>query len=421
MGWGGVRVLRNRNAGLYLTGVVVSGFGSSAMALAAGVWVKSLTGSDSLAALTTFCVWAPILLGPLIGALADRTRRRPLLIWANMTMAVLLLALLAVRSSEWIWILFAVLTVYGVSAVLTDAAEAALVVSALPGDLRGDFNGLRMTANEGMKLVAPLMGAGLFVQFGGPAVALLDAATFALAAGAFALMRVSETAPQGATGEGWIAQVVEGTRWLSSHRELRSLVGAGALTMFVAGLNGAAIYAVVDSGLGRPPAFAGVLYAVQGVGSVLSGLAAGALLRRLPERTFAAAGITLFALGVALRAAPSVPLALIASVMIGAGLPCVLIASMTAVQREAPDALLGRVAATANTVLFAPNAVALGSGAGLIALLDHEILLLTAGTAAVVAALGCLLRPHLPVRATSRDPSIESASDNRKANNAQAS
>lgn len=134
MGWGGGRVLRHRNAALYLTGVVISGFGSSAMALASGVWVKSLTGSDSLAALTTFCVWAPILAGPLIGTLADRTRRRPLLISANLVLAALLLTLLAVRSGDRLWLLFAVLTAYGVSAVLTDAAEAALVVHALPAN-----------------------------------------------------------------------------------------------------------------------------------------------------------------------------------------------------------------------------------------------------------------------------------------------
>ncbi|MFE3288314.1 MFS transporter, partial [Streptomyces sp. NPDC059233] len=47
-----MRVLRDRDAGLYLSGVVVSGFGTSAMWLVAGVWVKSLTGSDPLAALT---------------------------------------------------------------------------------------------------------------------------------------------------------------------------------------------------------------------------------------------------------------------------------------------------------------------------------------------------------------------------------
>ncbi|MGK5632100.1 MFS transporter [Streptomyces sp. URMC 123] len=384
-------VLRDRNVVLYLSGVVASGFGSSAMALAAGVWTKSLTGSDSLAALTTFCVWAPTLLGPLIGTAADRVRRRPLLIGVNAGMALALLPLLAVDSADRVWIVFAVLTVYGVSSVLMDAAEAALVAGAVPEPLRGDFNGLRMTANEGMKLIAPLAGAALFVRFGGAAVALLDAVTFLLAAAVFALMRVAEPAPRPArAAERWTAQAAEGVRHLRHHPVLRRLVLAGAVTMGMAGVNGAAVYAVVDTGLHRSPAFAGVLYAVQGTGSVVSGLFAGTLLRRLPERAFAAAGIGLFALGVALRTVPSVPVALVASAMIGAGLPCVLIAAMTAVQRETPHALLGRVAATANTLLFAPNALALGAGAGLVALVDHRVLLLTAGAVAGAAAVGCL-------------------------------
>ena len=386
MAWGALRVLRDRNAGLYLGGVVVSGFGSSAMALAAGVWAKSLTGSDSLAALTTFCVWAPALLGPLIGTLADRTRRRPLLIQVNLVMAVLLLTLLAVRSSSQLWILFTVLILYGVSAVLTDAAEAALVTVAVSSESRGDFNGLRLTANEGMKLLAPLLGAGLYVQFGGPAVAALDAVTFALAAGLFALMHVDEAIPQRHAGQGWAAQTKEGISYLWQHPTLRPLVLAGSASMLVAGLNGAAVYAVVDAGLHRSPAFAGVLYAVQGSGSVLSGLTAGALLRRVPEHVFATAGIALFAAGVAMRATSSSTVALIAGGMIGAGLPCVLIATMTAVQRETPEALVGRVAATANTVVFAPNAMALAVGAGLITFLDHRVVLTAAGTTALLTA-----------------------------------
>ncbi|MFD8732753.1 MFS transporter [Streptomyces sp. NPDC059611] len=401
MGWGGGRVLRDRNVVFYLSGVVVSGFGSSAMTLAAGVWTKSLTGSDSLAALTTFCVWAPILFGPLIGTLADRARRRPLLIWTNLGVAVVLLPLLTVRSSNQIWILFAVLIVYGTSSVLLDAAEAALVATAVPETLRGDFNGLRLTANEGMKLVAPLLGALLFVQFGGAAVALLDAVTFVLAATAFVLIRVSEPVPRRAEARRWSTQAAEGIRCLRDHPVLWRLVLAGAATMGVAGLNGASVYAVVDAGLHRPPAFAGVLYAVQGIGSVVIGLFAGALLRRVPERVFAAAGIMLFAMGVALRVVPSIPVVLSASAMIGAGLPCVLIAALTAVQRESPGNVLGRVAATANTLLYAPNAVALAAGAGLLALVDYRVILLVAGTAAVITAGRCLLgsrgRTHVAV------------------------
>ncbi|MFD9071994.1 MFS transporter [Streptomyces lasiicapitis] len=389
MSWGVGRVLRDRNAAFYIGGVVVSGFGSSAMALAGGVWAKSLTGSDSLAALTTFCVWAPMLLGPLIGTIADRVRSKPLLIWSNLSMAALLPALVLVDSEDRIWLLFAVLIVYGVTIVLMDAAEAVLVAAAVPEELRGDFNGLRLTANEGMKLLAPLLGAGLFIQFGGQSVALLNAVTFAFAAAAFTLLRVSEPRPARADRQPWTAQVSEGVRFLRTHPVLWRLVVAGAVTMGMAGVNGAALYAIVDSGLHRAPAFAGMLYTVQGAGSVLSGLFAGALLRRMPERVFTAAGILLFALGVALRAVPSTPVVLVASAMIGAGLPCVLIAAMTAVQRETPGELMGRVAATANTLLLAPNPVFLALGAGLLPFVDHRVLIVTAGV--VAAGSGVVL------------------------------
>ncbi|MFD9204313.1 MFS transporter, partial [Streptomyces anthocyanicus] len=170
--WAVVRVLRDRNAGLYLSGVVVSGFGSSAMWLVAGVWVKDLTGSDGLAALCVFALWAPTLIGPALGTLADRTRRRPLLVWTNLGLAALLLPLLAVDSPGTLWILFTVLLVYGAAGVVHDAAEAALVATAVDTRLLGDFNGLRMTANEGMKLLAPLAGAGLYAAYGGARVAL---------------------------------------------------------------------------------------------------------------------------------------------------------------------------------------------------------------------------------------------------------
>ncbi|WP_328402067.1 MFS transporter [Streptomyces sp. NBC_00390] len=392
MRWAAGAVLRDRNAGLYLSGVVVSGFGTSAMWLAAGVWVKSLTGSDSLAALTTFAMWAPVLVGPLLGAVADRVRRRPLLIWTNLAMSALLLPLLALESADHVWVLFVVLAVYGASGVVQDAAEAALVASAVDSRLLGDFNGLRMTANEGMKLLAPLVGAALFTRFGGASVALLDAVTFAVAAGIFALLRVREERPGAARGAGRRTAWAEGARHLRRSPGLRPLVWAGGAVMALAGLNGALIFAVNDKVLGHSPAFVGVLYAVQGAGSVLSGLLAGPLLRRMPERAFAATGIALFATAVALRALPYDAVALMCSAAIGLGLPWVLITALTAVQRETPGALVGRAAATANTLIYAPNALALALGAGLVTLLDVRALLVAIGVLGLMTAAS-LVRP----------------------------
>ncbi|MFF5896272.1 MFS transporter, partial [Streptomyces argenteolus] len=380
-------VVRDRTARLCLTGLLVSGFGTSAMWLTAGIWVKSATGSDSLAALTVCAMWAPALAGPALGAVADLVPRRRLLITVNLVMAGLMTSLLLVGPEHRIGALFAVLCVYGTSGVLLDAAEAALVARAVDARLLGDFNGLRTTANEGMKLLAPLVGAGLFARYGAVPVVVLDAVTFALAALVFARLRVEEPAGarRAARKAGW-GGTAAGLRLLRASAVLRPLVYAGALTMLLAGLNGASVYAVVDDALGRPPAYAGVLYACQGAGSVAVGLLAGPLLRRLPERSFAAGGIAVFAAAVGARALGGDAVALAASVAIGAGLPCVLIAAMTAVQREAPDAVLGRTAAAANSLMTVPNAVALAGGAGLVAVADVRLLVTAVAVAGLLTA-----------------------------------
>lgn len=383
-------------AGLYLTGVLVSGFGSTAMWLASGIWVKSLTGSDSLAALTVFALWAPALLGPLLGTVADRVRRRPLMVGSNVAMAALLPTLLWVDSADRVWLLFAVLLLYGIQGTVHDAAEVALAAGALDKRLLGDFNGLRMTVNEGVKLVAPLLAAGLFARYGGAAVALLDAATFALAAGVFALMRVREEKPARPAPGRWARDVGEGLRTIRASPVLRPLVLTGSFTMLLAGVNGAVIYAVVDRGLGHSPTYTGVLYAVQGAGSVVAGLAAGPLLRRVPGRALAAAGLALFALAAGARAVPHDGVALAASGLIGVGLPLVLVSAMTAVQREAPADAVGRTAATANTLLFVPNAVALAAGAGLVALVDVRVLLPLLAAAGLAGAAVLATRRTAP-------------------------
>ncbi|EFL31285.1 integral membrane efflux protein [Streptomyces viridochromogenes DSM 40736] len=389
--WPLLRVLRDRDAGLYLSGAVVSGFGTSALWLASGVWVKDLTGSDGLAALCMLAMWLPALAGPLLGTVADRHRRKPVLIGVNVLLAALLLTLVGVDSAGELWLLYGVLFVYGAAGVVHDAAESALVSAAVDPALLGDFNGLRMTATEGMKLLAPLAGAGLYAAYGGASVALLDAGTFVLATGMYAVLRVREERPVRPTG-GRRRQTAEGARHLWAHPGLRPLVVAGGATMLCAGGNGALVYAVVDD-LGHSPAYAGVLYAVQGAGSVAVGLLSGTALRRLGERRFAAYGIALLAVAVALRAVPSDPSALVCGAAIGAGLPAVLIATLTSVQRETPGPLLGRVTATAHTMVYTPNVLGLAIGAALVELVSHRLVLVALGAALLVTAAVLLQRP----------------------------
>ena len=72
-------LLTYRDARLLLAGQTLSAFGDWAMLIVLAVWMKVLTGSSALAGLTFFTFAAGSLLAPLGGLLADRVRRRPLM------------------------------------------------------------------------------------------------------------------------------------------------------------------------------------------------------------------------------------------------------------------------------------------------------------------------------------------------------
>ena len=106
------QLLARRDARIYLTGQVFSLFGESCLWLAMGVWVRTLTGSNAQAGLVFFFYTAASLLAPALGLLADRVRRRPLLLAVNTLTAAAVLALLAVHGSGQVWLIDAVMFAY---------------------------------------------------------------------------------------------------------------------------------------------------------------------------------------------------------------------------------------------------------------------------------------------------------------------
>ena len=121
------------------------------MTLVAGIWVKSLTGSNSAAALVSVGIYAPSLLAPVAGVVADRVRRRRLVLASNLAMAAVMLTLLGVDRASRVWLIYAVMTCYGVALALIDPAENALFAIMLDDGARARLNGLRMSLQEGCK------------------------------------------------------------------------------------------------------------------------------------------------------------------------------------------------------------------------------------------------------------------------------
>jgi MFS family permease len=351
-----------RNARLYLIGLGFSVTGSMALSLVAGIWVKSLTGSSAQAGLVSACVYAPSMFGLLGGVLADRVARRRLLVRLSVVSAVADLPLLAVRSSAWIWIIFCVMTWYGTQLVLSGPAEDALFAEMLPQDLRQRVNGWRLGLQESGRLVAPLVGAGLFALVGGGAVALVDAATFVVAAVATTRIRVPDDAPPQPERTSWRTDVLAGYAHVRRTPALAAVLGAGAVVMALSGVLVAAQYSLVQS-IGEPPAFLGVFEACLGAGSIVASLVSSRILRLVGEGWLAVFGMVDFAAGSALRATGVLGWAIAGTVVLGFALPWVFLAVINLAQRVTPTELQGRVSAVVILAMFGPQAPmqALGS------------------------------------------------------------
>ncbi len=298
-----------------------------------------------------------LLLGLTAGAWVDRTRRRPLLVGADLGRFLLLLSVPALAWSGRLRMghLYGVGFGMGALTLLFDVAQPAYLPALVPRSQLVAANSRLSGSSAVAEMAAPALG-GLLVQLlSAPIAVLVDAGTFLLSAGA--IWRSGRGIPAEATAPsspanpdgGPLAGPVAGARFLARHPVLRPVAIAAALREFF-GAFFAALYGLfVLRVLEMTPATLGLLVGAGGVGAFFGALAAGRLARR-------------FGLGrsVALALIVSKPLALLLFAVRGPGagafaillllqlvgdfwLAIFFIGEVTLRQQLTPDAVLGRV------------------------------------------------------------------------------
>jgi len=371
------RLFSHRDATIYLAGQSLSVVGDSALWLAMAIWVKILTGSNSAAGLTFFAFVCGFLAAPVSGMIVDRVRRRPLLIAANLSGAALVCALLLVGGRGQVWLIYLVMFGYGVVNSLITSAQTALLPALVPGDLLGDANSLLQMASQGLRLITPLLGAGLLAWVGARPVILLDAGTFVVAAGTVLALRLREPRPAPATTgrPGARAEFSAGIRYIMRTPALRRVMIAGLIAVTAFGFFETVPFAVVAQGLHHRPEFLGVLTSLQGAGALAGGALAGPVMRRTGERALIAAGLAACAAAALLLITASLPLVLAASAAVGLCIVWINVGAITLIQRRTPGDLLGRVDAALEFAIIVPQAASIAAGAALIAVVNYRVLL----------------------------------------------
>ena len=372
------------------------------MFVALAIWVKELTGSSAAAGVVFLLFAAPALAAPVLGLYADRFPRRSLLILTDLATAAVVLSLLLVRGSGWVWLVYLVTFLYGLSGQLYYAARSGLVVSMLPGERLADANSVLASIDQGAQIGAPIVGAALFAFAGAGSVVVVDAATFLVSVGMLSAIRVRDISrPE--QGERWALEVMAGLRHILASPGLRRLVGVTAGVVAVVGLIQAPIFSLIDRGLHRPPTFLGVIITLQGIGSIAGSLIAAWTINRLGELRAAGASLVMAGLALALFPIAAVPTVLPATFVIGAGVAIFLVAYTTLLQRSTPASLQGRVFAAGEAATSVPNTISIGVGAALVAAVSFRVIFAACAAGVVVVSL-LLFRSTAP-------PAVEVTAD----------
>ena len=423
----------NRNFRLLFVGMAASMIGDSLLMLVLAIWVNQLTGSASAAGLTLLALAAPTLLAPVAGWLVDKLPRRRFLFAANLVSAAIMLPLLAVHGRGQLWIVLAVTVAYGASFVFVDPANVALVKHLVPAEALGPANGMLQTVKQGLRLLGPLAGAGIYVALGGPAVAMVNAGTFVVAAGTVVLLRLratpatagppaaalaeapggSSTAPVGARAESapgaelgrsaapsadavgeaeaeapgtLLHEVTAGLRYVARDPLLRRLTIGLLAAIFALELVESGIFALIGDVMHRSTTLIGVLSCAQGVGGVLGGLLGARLMRRFGGVPVVAAGALLTGIGIGALGAARLVVVFPAAAVFGFGFTMLLVAANTLVQQRSPHRYIGRISAASDGIVSIGQVSSLALGAGLVTVLDARLIMVLIGLGLAAAA-----------------------------------
>ncbi len=368
-----------------------SNFADSALFMTAAIWVKTLSGSDALAGLVFGVLGLPALLAPLIGHMVDRYSRRTIMVVNNLVSAAVVALLFLVNSVDQLWVIFVVIFLYGTTSYVIVAAQGGLVKDMIPDRLLAPANGLLSTIDQSLRLIAPLLGAGIFAAWGMQPVIALTIAAYIVGSLLIWTMNVSESEHVPVPGESFVTSSMAGFVFLWRNRVLRACVLTLVVAVAATGVVNVAIFATIEQGLGQVPGFLALILSIQGAGSVLGGIASASVIRKIGLTRTLVLGVALLVCGLLGLASGSLIVVIGCVIIGGFGVPLAVISYMTIRQRETPPRLQGRTGAATNLLINVPQFGASLLAAALIGFVDYRVLVLTCAFVSLTGVVPVLL------------------------------
>ncbi|GIJ50420.1 putative MFS-type transporter YfiS [Virgisporangium aliadipatigenens] len=361
--------------------------GDSLSLVALMLHVASTTGQAlAVAVLLLVGDFAPALLGPLTGAVADRFDRRRVMIACELVQAAAVGALaLTLPALPWLLVLVAVRAV--AAQVFLPASRAVLPALVPDAELPAANSTLGLATNAA-EVAGPFLAAGLLPFIHTRGVLAVDAVSFLLSALLLVFLEGTSSAPRSA---GLLTDARAGLGHLLRTPVLRTVVLGFCGVVAFNGVDDVAL--VVLGGTGPR---AGLLLGATGVGLLLGYALLGRFGTAWGPRLLILTGFAVNSLGNLLTGAAAAVFgaAFAAQAVRGAGIAAMDVGTNTALQRLVPDHLLGRAFGNLYGAVGVAAALSYLAGAVLLDGTSAALTLVSAGAGglAVTAATALALR-----------------------------
>ena len=346
-----------------------------------------------------------ILIGFFIGVIADRIRRRPIMIASELGRFALLASIPAAYLIGQLHIeqLYAVAFFNGVLMTFFDVANRSYLPTLVRrGDLV-DANS-KLTASESFAEVTAFSVGGWIAQLvNSIVVAAIGGLTFLVSVLSLVFIRKQEPAAEPSEDSGNMAREIwQGLVIVWNDRLLRALAVATAAESWTAGMMSAVVLVFGVRELGFGPGALGTIFAIGGISSIIGSMYAGKAARRFGFGTALVGGYAVYMLTILFIPIAREPLLfaglMLALAQLGDGFFTMFMVQENSLRQAiTPDRSLGRMNATIRSLglaaLFAGSLVG-GWIAGIIGLR------MTIVIAACIGLLGALYMALSPLRST---------------------
>jgi MFS family permease len=353
-GTGGVlSPLRHREFRLLWNGQLLSAIGSEMLPLALAVLLLERgSGAVGLGLLLAVLAASTVLGTVAAAAVGDRWRRADVMIGADAVRFVVVTVLAAAGTGGPDWLVAAMVVLAGFGEGLFRPAFGAIVPRLLPESLLQQGNALTTLSLQVAAFASPA-AAGVLVAATSPVVALwVDAASFVFSLATLALLRGGEERPAVRPRlpgmrhalAGVRADFVEGVHAVTGRPWIAASIGMATVVMTLSVAPAFVLLPVIARDeLGGPSGY-GLVLAGLGIGS-LAGSLVGSRIRPRKPGVAATLGVLTIMGSVSALALLPLPGVVAAWAVAGVGVTIFQILWATALQRDVPDEVLGRVMA----------------------------------------------------------------------------